>query len=113
MIDLSKLMFIIIESLILIYSCKLLIDWSEINRYSRENAEDKLMKMQHARIEWISRHMGCALLAIIMIVAIKIEPTLQWTDHLTEVMAAYAAISMFFAFTESILMQRIAVLVRK
>jgi hypothetical protein len=115
MTDLSKLMFIIIiiESLTLIYSLKVLIDWTYFKRYRRENAAEKLMKMQHAGNEWIFRHMGCALLATIMIVTIIKEPTIQGIEPFTEIMTAYAIISLMFAFAESILTQRIAILARK
>ena len=114
MTDISNLMFIIIiESLTLIYSLKVLIDWTFFKKYRRENAAEKLMKMQHAGNEWIYRHMGCALLAIIMIVTIKNEPTFQGIEPFTEVMTAYAIISLMFAFAESILTQRIAIIARK
>ena len=96
MTDLSKPMIIFIESLTLIYSFKVLIDWTYFIRHRRDNNTGKLIKMQHEGNVWVYRHMVCALLAIMMIVAIKVVPILHEDDHLTEAITAYAVISMLF-----------------
>jgi len=73
-----------------------------------EQDHESLRELLAEQNAWILRHLGCGLGAIVLVWMAKTLPGMDVPDSLAELMAIYAASTLFFSALESLLAQRIA-----
>ena len=98
----------IIAVLIVIMLPRIYGDWLSFNHYCQQEEYEKLKNLLQAENQWVIRHIICAVAAIGMVVTIKMNPTLQEYEQLSNVIVIYAMFSLVFAFAESLFAHRIS-----
>ena len=82
-------------------------DWGKLRETCEEEEIGSLQELIRNKRAWINRHLLCAVYGVILVVAIKLSPSLEEFDLLAGLFAAHIIFSMIFAFIESLLAQRI------
>lgn len=108
MTNLCTVLLMIIATLTVIMPPRIFYNWMQFNAYRREEEQEQLIALQSAENQWMLRHLVCAFAAIVMVAYIKLHPTIEGTEQLSVITAAYAVISILFAVTESLFAQKIA-----
>ena len=83
-------------------------DWGRLRETCEEEEIGTLQELIKNKRAWINRHLLCAVFGVVLVVAIKLSPSLAEFDLLAGLFAAHIIFSMAFAFFESLLAQRIS-----
>lgn len=84
--------------------------WLQVNESAEDGDLERLQALQGQENGWVIRHLVCAILAFSLVAAAKYFPSLGAPENLVDVTAVYSLVSFIFAFAESVLAQRIAVI---
>ena len=86
----------------------LLRDRERLREYCEAGLRNNLIIMMDEKKEWVERHLICSVLGMLFITVVRCSPSLEQFDMLAGFTAVYVALSLFFAFIESLFVQRIS-----
>lgn len=82
--------------------------WMEYELLEKEGDQENLQLLLKQVNWWAMRHLGCALLAVLLVSVLVYAPSqLEQPGQLATITGIYAIISIIFAFVESLLAQEI------
>ena len=88
-------------------------DWLRCQELNATGDCEGLQQMLRQENGWVVRHSICAVVGVGLVAMLKAVPSLNPPEHLAAVTTGYVMLSFFFALTESLLAQKIALLVSK
>lgn len=104
-----RIMLTIVTVLMVIFSVSgLLRDRERLREYCEAGMRNNLIIMMDEKKGWIERHIICSVMGMLCIAVIRYIPTLEEFDMLAGFTAVYVALSLLFAFIESLFVQRIS-----
>jgi len=103
----TALMMTITLTMTMVMTPRIYHNFSEAEELYREEELESLRELLKERNNWLLRHLGCGIGALVLIWMMKSSPGMEIPDSLATAVAIYAATSLFFATLESLLAQRI------